>query len=245
MSGRGSFKGSFSPGRIPEVALGYFWDPASGQGSAAAGFLLPEGNGKTAYNMITPSAGVAPTLTTVNGQAAVLCANANPDKNARVSGTVTRGFTGAAMIWGWISAPGPNVGVIVHHARATNNFQIQLNTSDVRVYVHDGVGSIEARFPNPTYASAPYYYEAVFDPSQSATNRMQLFVDRVQITPNVAGSPGTSMQDPADVMGLCSQTNDSSNFNLNGDATTGVFGITNGIPSDENRDRLFNYRRLK
>jgi hypothetical protein len=205
---------------------------------------LPEGNGKSAYNIITPSVTVAPTLTTVNGRAAVFFANGAPDKCARVSGTVTRGFTGASMIWGWMSAPGPNVGIIIHHARTANNFALQLNTSDIRGYVHDGTSGIESRFPNPTYANGPFYYELVFDPAQTATNRIQIWVDRVQLTPNVAGSPGTSMQDTAEVMGLCAQTSDSSNFNLNGDVTVGVTGITNGIPSDENRDRLFNYRRL-
>ena len=244
MGARGSFKGSFSPARVPEVALGYFWDPAAGQGSAAAGFLLPEGNGKTAYNMITPSVTVAPTLTTVNGQAAVLFSQATPDKCARVSGNVTRGFTGATMIWGWVNV-GAAPGIVLHHSRANNTFMIQLNTSDVRVYVDDGSSGTESRFPNPTYASGPFYYEGLFVPSAAATSRIQLTVDRVAQVPGVAGSPGATMRDTADVMGLCAQAGDSSNFNINADCTTGVMGITNGIPSDEDRDRLFNYRRFK
>ncbi len=243
MSGaRGSFKGF--PQQVRAVAAGYFWDPASGQGSATAGFLLPEGNGKTAYNIVTPSAGVAPALTTVNAQAAVLYANGTPDKCARVSGTVSRGFTGAAMLWGWVSAA-TAPGVVLHHGRTANIFMLQLNTNDVRVYVDTGSGSNESRFPNPTYANGPFYYEGVFDPSQAATSRLRLFIDRVEITPNVAGSPGTSMLDTAEVMGHCAFTSDSSNFNVAADVKLGVTGITNGLPSDAERDLMFNYRRFK
>jgi hypothetical protein len=230
---------------VPAVAAGYFWDPAAASGSGAAGFLLPEGNGKTAYNMIAASAAVAPSLATINGQAVVFLANGAPDKSARVAGNVTRGFTGATMIWGWISAPGPNVGIVVHHGRAVSLWMLQLNTSDVRGYVFDGTSGVESRFTNPTYASAPYFYELVFDPAQSATNRISLFVDRVQLTPAVAGSPGTALADTADVMGLCAQAGDSSNFNLNGDVNVGLSGITNGLPSSTERDQLFAYKRLK
>lgn len=244
MGARGSFKGSFAPQRVPEVAAGYFWDPAQASGSASASFLIPEGNGKSAYNIITPSAGVAPAIGLVNGQAVITYANGTPDKCGRVSGTVQRGFTGASMIWGWVSAAAAP-GVVLGHFRTSQNFALQLNTSDCRLYVNDGGGVIDARFPNPTYANGPFYYEGVFDPSQAtATNRMQIWVNRVQLTPNVAGSPGTSMLDTADVLGFSASANDSSNFNINADFSAGVMGMTSGIPSDDNRDRLFNYRRL-
>lgn len=238
---------AFSPLHVPEVVAGYFWDPAAGSGSGAAGFLIPEGNGKTAYNLITPGAGVAPALTSVNGQAAVFFANGTPDKCIRATGNVQRGFTGACMIWGWISAPGANVGPIFSHSRASGNLSVNLTTADVRISMHDGVGVVESRFPLPPggYATGPFYYEGLFIPSAAVTSRLQLTIDRVAQVPTLAGSPGTSMQDTADVMGFSAAVGDSSNFNMNGDATVGVMGLTNGIPSDADRDRLFNYRRLK
>lgn len=245
MGARGSFKGNFRPQNVPEVQTGYFWDPAAGSGSGAAGFLIPEGNGKSAYNIITPSAGVAPSFDTVNGQTVVTYANGVPDKTARVTGTVTRGFTGAAMIWGWFNTPGPNIGLVLQHGRAVLQFGLQLNTGDVRVYVHDGSSTVESRFPNPTYANGPFYYEGLFVPSAAATSRIQLTIDRVAQVPTVAGSPGTTMQDSAEVLGCSTNGGDSSNFNISGDFSAGVAGITNGIPSEEHRDRLFNYRRLK
>ncbi len=247
MGARGSFKGQFRPERIPEVAAGYFWDPAAATGSASASFLLPEGNGKVAYNMLTPSASVAPALTSVNGQAAVFFANGTPDKCIRATGNVQRGFTGACMIWGWISAPGANVGAIFSHSRGSGNLSINLTTADVRISMHDGVGVAESRFPLPPggYATGPFYYEGLYVPSAAATSRLQLTIDLVAQVPTLAGSPGTSMQDTADVMGFSAGTNDSSNFNMNGDCTIGVMGLTDGIPSDEDRVKLFNHRRLK
>lgn len=247
MGARGSFKGQFSPQRVPEAAAGYFWDPAAASGSASASFLLPEGNGKSAYNMLTPSVTVAPALTSVNGQPAVFFANGTPDKCIRATGNVQRGFTGACMIWGWISAPGANVGPIFSHSRASGNLSINLTTADVRINMHDGVGAIESRFPLPPggYAAGPFYYEGLFVPSAAATSRLQLTIDLVAQVPTLAGSPGTSMQDTADVMGFSSSANDTSNFNMNGDCTIGIMGLTNGIPSDEDRVKLFNYRRLK
>lgn len=238
---------AFDPRQVPEVAAGYFWDPLAGSGSGAAGFTIPEGNGKTAYNLITPAAGVAPALSTINGQAVVTYANATPDKIARVSGTVQRGFTGAAMIWGWVSTPGPNIGLVLQHGRSTLQFGLQLNTSDVRVYVHDGSSTVESRFPLPPggYAAGPFYYEAPFVPSAAATSRLQLTFDRVAQVPNVAGSPGTTMQDTAEVMGCSANGGDSSNFNISADFSAGVMGITDGIPSDAHRDLLFAHRRLK
>jgi hypothetical protein len=239
--------GTFDPRQITEVAAGYFWDPAAGSGSGAAGFSIPEGNGKTAYNIITPSAGVAPALSTVNGRAVVVYTNGTPDKCARVAGNVQRGFTGATMIWGWVSAPGPNLGIWFSHWRAGIQFGVSGSGADLRINMNDGSSDVESRFPLPSggYAAGPFYVEALFVPSASATSRLQLTIDRVAQVPTVAGSPGTAMRDTADVMGFSSQAGDSSNFNMNGDCSIGVIGLTDGIPSDAARDRMFNHRRLK
>lgn len=245
---RNSYQGGqFDPRTVAEVAAGYFWDPAAGSGSGTAQFLLPEGNGKSAYNIITPSASVAPALSTVNGRAVAVYANGAPDKTSRVSGTVQRGFTGAAMIWGWIHTTAANIGIVFGHFRTNQQFALQLNTADIRVYVHDGSSLAESRFPLPPggYSAGPFYYEGLYVPSAGATSRIQLTTDRVAQVPNVAGSPGTSMQDLAEVLGFSASTADSSNFNISGDFSAGIMGVTSGIPSDDDRNRLFNLARLK
>lgn len=233
------------PRSIAEVAAGYFWDPAAGSGSGGAGFLLPEGNGKSAFNQITPNAGVAPLLGTVNGQAVATYTNATPDKLARTALVQSRGFTGSSMIWGWINAA-TAPGLVFGHFRTNQQFAIQLNGSDVRVYVHDGVTLVESRFPNPTYASGPFYYEGIFDEDAvSPTDRIQLAIDRVAIVPSVAGSVGVAMQDLTEFLTFGGCTSDASNFNYNATFSCGVMGVTDGIPSAAARNLLFEHKRLK
>lgn len=244
MGARGSFKGSLSPRSVPEVAAGYFWEPAAANGSGTASFLMPEGNGKSTYDMVTPAAGTAaPSTSFINGQPVIFYANGSPDKLCRTSAVAQRGFTGATMIWGWVNMASA-AGVPFGHARSVSQFYVQFVAGDVRVGVHDGVSVKESRFPNPTYANGPFYYEAVFDPSQAATNRIQFWLNRAQTTPTVAASPGTSMQDTAEFLTFGGITADSSIFNYSVDFSCGVHGITMGLPSEGNRDRLFQYRRL-
>lgn len=242
-SARRSFK-TF-PASIPEVGAGYWWDPTFATGSGTAAFLLPEMNRKSTHNLVAPSQATAPTVTTINGQSVVSYANGVPDQISRTNDTVTRGFTGAQMFWGWFNfASAPNVtfaaGVIL--------FGYQFAAGDVRVLVHDGVSLKESRFPLPPggYAAGPFFYEALFVPSESATNRIQLAIDRVTQTPTLAASPGTAATDTAAQIKMGAGTAiDSSISNIAADHAHGVIGITNGIPSSAHRDRLFAYRRLK
>lgn len=236
---------AFDPRQVAEVAAGYFWDPLAGSGSGAAGFLIPEGNGKTDFNMVTPAAGVAPSLATINGQAVATYTNGTPDKLARTALVQTRGITGPSVIWGWINAA-TAPGVVFGHYRTAQQFALQLNPADCRVYVHDGVSLSESRFPNPTYANGPFYYEAIFDPdAASPTNRIQFSIDRVIQVPSVAGSPGVDMQDLAEFFTFGGATSDNSNFNYNATFSCGVMGTTDGIPSNASLEALFNHRRLK
>jgi hypothetical protein len=244
MGARGSFKGAFSPARVQQVQAGYFWDPASVQNSGAATFLIPEGNGKATHNMVTVAANTAPGATLINGQAALEYTNANPDEIMRVTGNVQRGFTGSVMLWGWVSMA-TAAGILFTHGRAPNlQFAAQFNAGDCRVYAYDGSGNVESRFPNPVYASGPFYMEAIFDDSQTATNRLQMWINRVQLTPNVAGTAAAALLDTAGVLTFAGTQADSSSLNISADFSHGVVGLTNGLPSAEDRDKLFNYRRL-
>ncbi len=249
MSGaRGSFKGLFRPEQVPEVAAGYFWDPARASGSGAAGFLLPEGNGKVTHNIITPSAGEAPILSSLNGQNIVSYANGSPDKMARTATTVTRGFTGSACFGGWINQA-TACGVVTDGRGSLIHFGFQFTAGDIRAFVRDTVDLKESRFPLPPggYAAGPFFYLVGFDAAEAvATNRTKLWIDGAAQVPNVTASPGAVMDDAAAPVAMGAGSNSDNNANqITADWSHGMMYLTSGIPSAENRDRLFNYRRLK
>lgn len=237
---RASFRG-FTPKQIPQVSSGYFWDPAQASGSGTTSFLLIEGNKKTSYNMTTPSLAAAPTIGLVNNHPVITYTSGAVDDLARTSEMVQRGWTGATMAWGWISfSSGP--GVFFGHARTPNNLRINVGASRTDIFAHDGTVDQEYRFP---VATSPVYIEVLFVPTAAATNRVQLFYNRVQQTPTLAPSFGsTSLTDASAYLTYCGSVSDSSTFNIGADVSCGVGGICNGIPSDKDRNRLFNYRRF-
>jgi hypothetical protein len=234
--------GPFAPEQIAAVAAGYFWDPAAATGSAGAGFLMPEGNGKTSYDMITPSAPVAPTIATINGQAVISYLNAAQDTCVRTAATVTRGFTGAQMIFGWFDRS-LDPGLVIGQWRTNSNFEIALGSTRTDIGVNDGTSSLEYRFSKPV--ANIVFVEAVFDPSAVNTNRCQLFYDRVQQTPTTAPACGTALQDLASYIHTSAAGGDFTPFNINANFSHGVIGWTNGIPSAAERDLLFLYKPLK
>ena len=224
----------FLPQFVAEVAAGYFWDPARATGSGAT-FTVPEGNGKTAYDMIVPSAAVAPTTSTINGRTVVSHTNAADDSLTRTSAVKQRGWTGATMIFGWVScASAPSI--IFGHWRSVNNIEIQLTASDIRLGASDGTVR-EARFPLPPggYAAGPFYIEAIATPNAAH----QMWYNRVQQTPNVSASLGATLQDTASFLSFSGTQSDAGVNNILADFKVGLFGITNGVPSANNRDRLY------
>lgn len=238
----------FSPEMVSEVAAGYWYDPLQATGSDSIAFASPEAGAKATHNLTTPSADAAPQITTVNGKPAIeYLSRTSPliDELAR-TGNVQRGFTGSAMLWAWIScAAGP--GVVLFHSRSPLQFALSLGSADVRGFVHDGTSQREQRFPLPPggYA-APFFYCLKFVASEAvASNRIQLEIDRVAQAPTLTASPGTTMQDAAAVLGCCGSLSDGSGFNTSSSATIGCWGLTLGIPSDADLDRLFNHRRMK
>lgn len=232
----------FRPASVAEVAAGYFWDPESASGSGSAGFVLPEGNGKTTHNMITPSAGAAPAMGTVNGRGVITYANGSPDRIARTNANVQRGWTGATMLAGWFTAP---AGSVVGHWRPTANLLLVLGATRIDLHAFDGTATREAQYTMPAgWAASPVYVEAVFDPAQAATNRLQIWVNRLQIAPSVAPSMGAAMQDTASLLSFSGTVGDASTFNHAADFSHGMAYLTNGIPSAAVRDRLRSHKAL-
>lgn len=238
----------FSPSQIAAVAAGYYWDPAQAVNSGLATFSLPEAQGKTTYNQITPSLAAAPTIGTINGRAVIQHTNLTSpsiDSVTRNSAQLARGWTGAMMVAGWFQMPGAGAGAIFAHWRSNQNFLLATGTTRVDISAHDGTANREQQHPVASgWALTPVYLEALFDPSQGATNRLQFWINRVQVTPSVTATMGATMRDTASFLSFSGTVSDGSGFNLSGSYNHGVFYLCNGIPSAVERDQLFNHRRL-
>jgi hypothetical protein len=244
---RASPNSPFDPRQVAEVAAGYFWDPAFATGSGTAAFLLPEGNLQTTHDVITPSAGTAPAVGSLNGQAIVTYTDqAVADDMARTA-AAERGITGAMGFGGWINQAAAVGTVFTHGRAATLDIYIQCTAGSVRVGVHDGVGNNESQFPVPPggYAAGPFFIFATYDPALAAAARIGLSYDTVAQVPNVAASPGASARDSSGVITLGGSIGDASTANITGPWSHGMLYLTNGVPSAASLARMFNYRRLK
>jgi hypothetical protein len=240
-------RGPFIPGQVPQISAGYFWDPAFATGGDAAGFTLPEGNGKTTHNVITPAAGTAPAIGTINGQAVITYTNQAVADDMSRTAAVQRGFTGAMGFGGWLNQAAAAGTLFVHGRGATQDLYLQFAAGSVRVGVHDGVSAKESQFPIPPggYAAGPFFIFATFDPALAATSRIGLTIDTVAQAPNVAGSPGTAARDSSDVIALGGSISDSSTSNIGGDWSHGVLYLTRDVPSSATLLSMFNHKRLK
>jgi hypothetical protein len=244
---RASPNSPFDPRQVAEVAAGYFWDPAFATGSGTAAFLLPEGNLQTTHDVITPSAGTAPAVGSLNGQAIVTYTNqAVADDMARTA-AAERGITGALGFGGWFNQAAAAGTLFVHGRGANMDLYLQFAAGSVRVGLHDGTSSKESQFPIPSggYAAGPFFVFATFDPAQAAAARLGLSYDTVAQVPNVAGTPGTTARDSSDVIAFGGSASDASTSNITGDWSHGMLYLTNGVPSAASLARMFNYRRLK
>lgn len=234
----------FQPNQVAEVAAGYWWDPARATGSGAT-LTLPEMGGHSAYDMIVPGTGAAPVAGTVNSQQVLNFTNqtVTADPSLRTSAVKQRGWTGATVVWGWVSRAA-NLGTVVNHARTTPNIQVQFTTSDVRLVGYDNAGTAyEARFPLPTggLAAGPVFYWGVLNPGQAH----QMWYDGVQQTPNVSATQGAQLRDTAEFLNVGGAQSDTSASNYLADWSLGIFGFANGIPSAADHARLRSFRKLK
>jgi hypothetical protein len=239
---------SFQPSDVPAVAAGYYWDPAQAVNSGSASFALPEAQGKTSFNQITPSLGAAPTIGTINGQAVVQHINRTApsiDSLTRTSTQLARGWTGATMVCGWFSAAS-GAGLVFAHWRSNTNFEISIGNTRLDVAGHDGTSTKEAQHPMPAgwLSSGPVFLEARFVPSEPATNRLQAWVNRVRITPGSTPSMGPTLRDATSFLSFSGSVSDGSGFNISADFSHGVVCLCNGIPSEAEIDAIYNHRRL-
>ena len=235
--------GAFDPRQVPEIAAGYFWDPTSATGTGAT-LVVPEGNGKSTYNMVTPAANTAPTPGTINGQVVAQYANGTPDQIMRTNTTVQRGWTGATYFACWLQAT-TAPGNILGHYRTAQNLLLEVG-ADARVAADTGAGLQEQRFGAALpFGAAPFFMEGVFDPSQAAAARLRLFVDLVEQVPTLTVAAGSSLVDTAEFLTCGGVGGDSSTFNYTADFKTGVIYLGNGIPSAANRALLYAFRALK
>lgn len=206
---------------------------------------MPEGNGKTAYNMVTPSLAAAPVISTVNGRAAIQHINRTSpsiDSVARTPTTVTRGWTDSLMMAGWFSLAAAT-GSPFNHWRTNNNILFSLGNTRLDISGNDGVSVKENQHTVPaSWLSSPVYIEAVFDHTAAATNRLQMWINRVQLAASFASSMGASLTDNLSFLCFSGSANDGSGFNISAGFFHGVFYLTRGIPSAANRDLLYAHR---
>lgn len=235
--------GAFDPRQVPEIAAGYFWDPTAATGSGAT-LVIPEGNGKSTYNLVTPGASAAPTIGAVNGQAVAQYANGVPDQLTRTNAAVTRGWTGASYFAAWFQA-GANVGSIFGHWRTANNLILILSGATSGIIVNDGANE-EYRWGVGACDGTARFIEGMFDPSQVATNRCRLFFDLVEQTaPTLNPAVGSTITDTSEFITVGGTVGDGSTFNYTNDFKTGIVYLGNGIPSAADRLRIFGHRALK
>ncbi len=238
---------AFRAEHVPEVAAGFFWDPSNATGSDSAGFSLPESNGKTTHNVITPAAGTAPAIGSLNGRNIITYTNQAVADDISRTASVQRGFTGSMGFGGWINQAAAAGTLITHGRGANQNAYIQFAAGSVRVGIHDGVGNNEAQFPVPPggYAAGPFFVWATFNISLAAASRIGLSFDTVAQTPNVTASPGTTARDTADVIAFGGPLSDSSTSNIGGDWSHGMLFWTSGIPSAADLSRMMALGALK
>jgi hypothetical protein len=232
---------AFDPGQIAAVAAGYWWDPAAVRGSGAS-IVLPEMNGRSAYDMVTPSANTAPTATTINGRPVLTYTNGADDSLLRTAAKQTRGWTGATYVWGWINSPSAPDNVLGHY-RTAHNIVISLNSSRITIIVHDASSDQEAHFPLPPggYAAGPFFYELLAKPGSA----ISFAVDRVAQTPSLSATVATSVQDSSEYITVGGTVGDAGSSNYSASFSAGAFGIAQGEPTTLERDALFAFRALK
>lgn len=228
----------FRPGNVAEIAAGYFWDPSQATGLGAT-LVVPEGNGKTAYNMITPAANTAPTGGVINGQVVAQYANGSPDQLMRTAAGVQRGWTGATYFACWIRAAAA-VGSIFGHWRTAQNLLVQLNGGDSRIIS----GATEQRFSLAPFGATAFFLEAGYDPSLAASARFFMAINRVALTQTTSVSVPATLPDTGEYLTAGGTVVDSTTFNYAADFATGQVYLGNGIPSAADRDRLYRYKPL-
>lgn len=247
----------FDPTTVPEIAAGYWWDPANASGLGGAGFKIPEGNGHTSFDLVQATTTKQPTALSENG-ATLYRMRKSVDANPSIVGTagsVAAGWTGATYLGGWFRLPDAS-GIItgsgtlfIHSGTAGNRRLILSNVQTVGQRIAcsgDGTAIPNDDFAT-VFAGGWVWVESLFVPSETtATHRAQLWYDFNERA--LGGSPSdfttgtmpTSLSDATASIFIASR----SAANANVDTTDfGAIYYGNGIPSLANRKRLRNRNR--
>lgn len=240
----------FSPLLVPEVAAGYFWDAEVGVTAlGATNFRWTERGGKTAADQVQTTLSRQPTLITANGHAQLRWDKAisigGSGTKAASASAITAGWTGATYVCGWWRANGTldvlTNALFQHGATGAQRF-LAVNASATAIQLLlSGNGSTNetVSFAIPSQDTF-HFIELIFNPSAASGARGEMWVDRVRQSPTAGGITITSLADSS--AKIC--VTDRTAANEHGYVTDcGWCAYANGIPSDFNRDQLYNYKR--
>ncbi len=250
-----ALQSGFDPRSIPEVAAGYWWTASQATGLGTTGFVVPEGNGHSTFNLVQPTLVNQPTmLTENNGIQFRMVAAAGILQTA---GAVQAGWTGATYMAGWFRVPDASgditssVALITHSAGNGSrrmDFTAVLGTPDAvggRTSA-DGTASVVQRVSNAgVFAGGNWAWaERVFDPAltlggSAAADRAKVFANFTLQTPLAAMTVLTTLFDASLAISVGSSVG-----LANSDTTDWAAAFyCNGIPSLANRQRLANGTR--
>jgi hypothetical protein len=252
--------GAWNPANVPEVAAGYFWLPASATGIGTSGFVIPEGNGHTTFDLKQATVASQPTVLTELGGTQYRhrnAANANPTLNIKTAAAVTAGWTGPTYVAMWVRVPDASGDITSaanaffwHHSTTAPNLRIVTapvsGTPDVMqpTFSQNGTASGTARCP--TWGTADWkWVEFIFDPSlvlggTTKNDKLKWFFDFVLQTLTTPPTPDfTAINDATAIIGVgCRLSTGNANVDTMDWASC---YYANGIPSLPNREALYRH----
>lgn len=252
-TGNGYREGSpFSPLLVPEIAAGYFWDAEVGVVAlGATNFRWTERGGKTAADMVQTTGSKQPSYVFNNSHAQLRYDKSTSlggaGTKAASTGNVTVGWTGATYVCGWWRVNGTiaaSINPFFSHTNETNpNKRLLcaiLNATTTRITIStDGSAVQTVDFANPA-ADTFLFLEFVLNPSAASGARGEFWINRVKQTITAGGITSTTIADVAAKLGVACRSAATENAEV---TDCGWCAYANGIPSDFNRDQLYNYKR--
>lgn len=244
----------FSPLSVPEVAAGFFWDAETGvAGPGGTDFRWAERSGKTQADLVQVLPARQPYAVYTNGHTQQrferTTAFGGAGTKAASSGNVTCGWTGATYVCGWwrVNNPmpvGQSLNPFFSHTNETNPSKRLLCTilsdTTTRIIVSaDGSTTQTVDFANAA-TDVFVFSEFVFNPAAASGARGEYWINRVQQSITAGGITTTTLADVAAKLGVACRSAATENSE---DTDCGWCVYANGIPSDPDRDLLYNFKR--
>lgn len=252
----------FHPGRVPEIAAGYWWDSGVGvSGLGDSSFTWAEQNGHAAFNLLQSTVAQQPSRVGVSGGRLAMHYAGSPTAGAvRTAGAVQAGWTGKTYIAGWWRFPdglagviGDGTSLIIHSDFSTNRRLVLTASFDPDSPSDPNTGIMQVALSASGSANATvlsidlvdtknwHFYECFIDPTASAGSRRFFRTDLA--SPSVNG--GTS---DATFTTLFNGNAQLSFGSRSGAPSTRASECAwcvyaNGIPSDADRAKLYNFKR--